>query len=176
VRGPLTAIVAAAFGVACATSGAAQPTASAVPASMPPAPAAATTAATPLPHLVLTAALLAGLAADGHGVRRRRLERDVLGHRSRRAAGKIRRTRRCGLHGRAAADYALLRAVDGYRTVFALAELDPSLTSKVVLIADQRNGAPLDAKLGPFRAIVPDEKHHLRWIRNVIEVDVVNPP
>jgi hypothetical protein len=80
------------------------------------------------------------------------------------------------LRGAAGADYVLVRAADGYRTVFALVELDPAVTDKIVLLADQRNGAALGSDLGPFRLIVPDEKHHLRWIRNVVEIEVVSPP
>jgi len=80
------------------------------------------------------------------------------------------------LRGTAAAEYALVRASDGYRALFALGELDPALTNKIVLLADRRDGAPLDASIGPFRVIVPDEKHHVRWIRNVVSVDVGSAP
>lgn len=57
-----------------------------------------------------------------------------------------------------------------------MADFNPGISDKIVLLADHRNDAPLDAKLGPFRVIVPDEKHHLRWIRNVVSIDVVNAP
>lgn len=80
------------------------------------------------------------------------------------------------LRGRAAADYVLVRAADGYRAVFALTELDAAVTEKIVILADQRNGGAIGADLGPFRMIVPNEKHHLRWVRNVIEVDVLAAP
>ena len=80
------------------------------------------------------------------------------------------------LRGAAASDYVLVRASDGYRAVFALAELDAGLTDKVVLLADARNGAPLGADSGPFRIVVPDEKHHVRWVRNVTDVQVIHAP
>jgi hypothetical protein len=80
------------------------------------------------------------------------------------------------LHGSAAADYVLVRAADGYRALFALPELDPAVTDKIVLLADLRNGAPLGPQLGPFRIVVPDEKRHLRWIHSAVEVDVVAAP
>jgi hypothetical protein len=38
---------------------------------------------------------------------------------------------------------------------------------KVVLIVDKRDGKPLDAKEGPLRLVVPDEKMHARWVRQV---------
>lgn len=81
------------------------------------------------------------------------------------------------LRGRLLAAYAVVVASDGYRVVFALPELDPAVTGKVVLLADQRNGGPLAAGLAPFRIVVPDEKRHARWIRNAVEVDVdLAPP
>ena len=80
------------------------------------------------------------------------------------------------LRGAALADYVLVRAADGYRVVYALPELDATFTDRIVLLADQRNGAPLPADVGPFQIVVPDEKHHARWIRNVIEVDVLASP
>ena len=69
----------------------------------------------------------------------------------------------------------VVRASDGYRAVFALVELDARFTNKVVLVADQRDGAPLGAD-GPFRLVVPDEKHHARWVRNAVEIEVRSAP
>jgi hypothetical protein len=80
------------------------------------------------------------------------------------------------LRGRALADYVLVCASDGYRTVFALPELDATFVDKIVLLADQLNGAPIGTDVGPFRIIVPDEKHRSRWVRNVIELDVLSAP
>ena len=65
-----------------------------------------------------------------------------------------------------------MTATDGYRAVFALAELDAGLTDKVILLADARDGKPLEPKYGPFQIIIPDEKHRVRWVRNVREIDV----
>jgi hypothetical protein len=80
------------------------------------------------------------------------------------------------LRGRALADYVLVRASDGYRAVFALPELDATFTDKIVLLADQINGAPIGSDAGPFRILVPDEKHRARWVRNVTELDVMSAP
>lgn len=73
--------------------------------------------------------------------------------------------------GPALAAYVLVRASDGYRAVFALPELDPGFTDRVVLLADQRDGAPLPAQLGPYRIVVAGEKRAARWVRNVTEID-----
>jgi DMSO/TMAO reductase YedYZ molybdopterin-dependent catalytic subunit len=67
----------------------------------------------------------------------------------------------------------LVKAADGYKVVFSLAELDPSFSDRQVLLAFRRNGAELDAKTGPFRVVVPGEKKHGRWIRQVTESEVV---
>jgi hypothetical protein len=80
------------------------------------------------------------------------------------------------LRGRYLAAYAIVIATDGYRAVFALPELDPAFTDRIVLLADQRNGAPLPADLGPFRIVIPDEKRAARWIHSAVEIDVEPVP
>lgn len=71
-----------------------------------------------------------------------------------------------GLRGPALANYLVVEASDGYRAVFALPELDPACTDRVILLADRRDGKPLDEKHGPLR-VVPGEKRHSRWVRQV---------
>jgi DMSO/TMAO reductase YedYZ molybdopterin-dependent catalytic subunit len=68
--------------------------------------------------------------------------------------------------------FLLLEAADKYRAVFALPELDAMFTDKVVLLADRRDGKPLNEKEGPLRIIVPDEKRHGRWVRQVIALTI----
>jgi DMSO/TMAO reductase YedYZ molybdopterin-dependent catalytic subunit len=63
--------------------------------------------------------------------------------------------------------YLVVEAADGYRAVYALPELDPAYTDKVILLADKRDGKPMDAKEGPLRIVVPDEKRQARWVRQV---------
>jgi DMSO/TMAO reductase YedYZ molybdopterin-dependent catalytic subunit len=71
------------------------------------------------------------------------------------------------LRGSSMALYLLVEAADGYRVVFALPELDPAFTERVVLLADHRDGQPLTTTEGPLRLVVPDEKRHARWARQV---------
>jgi DMSO/TMAO reductase YedYZ molybdopterin-dependent catalytic subunit len=66
----------------------------------------------------------------------------------------------------------LVEAADGYRAVFALAELDPELTDRVVILADTKDGQPLPGREGPLRLIVPGEKRPARWVRQVTAVTV----
>jgi hypothetical protein len=69
--------------------------------------------------------------------------------------------------GPALATVVTASARDGYRVAFALAELEPSVTGKVVLLADVRDGKPLSDSEGPWRVVVPGEKRPARWIRQV---------
>jgi hypothetical protein len=63
---------------------------------------------------------------------------------------------------------------DGYRAAFALAEFDAGFTDQVVLLVDRRDGKPLSAREGPLRIIVPSEKRHARWVREVSSLTVRN--
>jgi hypothetical protein len=76
------------------------------------------------------------------------------------------------LRGKGMDLYLLVTASDGYRVVFALPELDSGFTDRLVLLADHRDGKSLSPAEGPFRIVVPGEKRHARWIRNVIELSV----
>jgi DMSO/TMAO reductase YedYZ molybdopterin-dependent catalytic subunit len=72
-----------------------------------------------------------------------------------------------GLRGKNLALYLVVEASDGYRAVYALPELDPAYTDKVIMLVDRRDGKALDAKEGPLRIVVPDEKMRARWARQV---------
>jgi DMSO/TMAO reductase YedYZ molybdopterin-dependent catalytic subunit len=76
------------------------------------------------------------------------------------------------LRGPAMALYVVVEAADNYRAVFALAELDQAFTDRVILLADRRDGKALSTKESPFQIIVPGEKKHARWVRQVIRLKV----
>jgi DMSO/TMAO reductase YedYZ molybdopterin-dependent catalytic subunit len=80
------------------------------------------------------------------------------------------------LRGSNMALYLLVEAADGYRVVFALPELDPAFTERVVLLADHRDGQPLAATEGPLRLVVPAEKRQARWVRQVGSCTVRRAP
>lgn len=67
----------------------------------------------------------------------------------------------------------LVEASDGYKVVFALAEIDPDFATREVLLADKRDGRPLDDKHGPFQIVAPGDKRAGRWIRQVTAIKVV---
>jgi hypothetical protein len=65
------------------------------------------------------------------------------------------------------------RAPDGYQVLFSLAEFDPAFSDRVIILADHRDGKPLDNREGPLRIIVPGDKRHARWIRGVDTLEVL---
>ena len=69
--------------------------------------------------------------------------------------------------------YVLIEALDGYQVIFSLPEIDPEFTDQTVLLAYIVDGEPLGTGTGPFRLIVPHEKRHARWIREVSSITVV---
>lgn len=168
IRSFVAAVLAAAFVAGTSLGAAAQTT---------PAPAASTSTPLHPVHVVLTGPALAGLprrtitVSEEHGGNATYSGVDVgaLLARAGAPAGKA-------ISGAALSSYVLVRAADGYRAVFALPELDPAFAERVVLLADQRNGEPLSAQLGPYRIVVAGEKRAARWVRNVTEIDVEPVP
>jgi Oxidoreductase molybdopterin binding domain len=70
-------------------------------------------------------------------------------------------------HKTAAACYLVVEAADGYRAVFAWAELDESIMDKPVYLVTHRNGKPLSSTEGPFELVAPGEKRNARWVHQV---------
>jgi hypothetical protein len=66
----------------------------------------------------------------------------------------------------------LVEAADGYKVVYALAEIDPAFASREIILADKRDGKPLDAKEGPFRIVAPGDKRPARWARQITTLRV----
>ena|SRR5208283_1614473 len=77
------------------------------------------------------------------------------------------------LRGPRMAEVLLVSAADGYRVAFALAEIDPAFATREIVLADKRDGKPLDAKEGPFRIVAPGDKRPARWIRQVTELRII---
>jgi len=76
------------------------------------------------------------------------------------------------LRGVALSGYIVATGSDGYIAVIALAEADPSFHSGEVLVADTMNGQPLDAKSGPFKLVVTEDKRPARWVRNLVSIEL----
>lgn len=80
------------------------------------------------------------------------------------------------LRGPALASYVLVTARDGYRVVYSLAELDPSLGNRHIVLADRCDGQPLSEEDGPLRLVAPEELRPARWVRQVQSITVVRAP
>jgi hypothetical protein len=76
------------------------------------------------------------------------------------------------LRGKLLANQLLIEAADKYRVAFSLPEVDPDWTDNVVLLATTRNGAPLDQVHGPLQIVIPSEKRHSRWVKQVVKLTV----
>lgn len=68
------------------------------------------------------------------------------------------------LRGKALALVLVAEGADGYRVTFALAELDPSIGNKQVLLVHEMDGRPLPEGAGPWRLVVPSDSRPTRWI------------
>jgi len=76
------------------------------------------------------------------------------------------------LRGKALSDYIVVTGSDGYKAVLALAEADPEFHPGDVLVADQMDGKPLDAKIGPLRLVVTEDKRPARSVHNLVSIEV----
>lgn len=71
---------------------------------------------------------------------------------------------------------AVIEAADGYKVVFALAELDPGYSADPVLLVDRRDGKPVAQEEGPLRLVAPADRHPARWVRQVVKIAVREVP
>ena len=78
------------------------------------------------------------------------------------------------LRGKRLTDSLIVEATDKYRVLFSLPEVDPDWTDKVVLLATARAGQPLDAAHGPVQLVVPGDKRHSRWVKQVVRLSIHN--
>ena len=76
------------------------------------------------------------------------------------------------LRGKRLTDYLLVKTADGYRVVFALPELDSSYRDTEILLADSRDGKPLEGSDGRLRLVIPHEKRYARWVRQIVALSI----
>ena len=77
------------------------------------------------------------------------------------------------LRGENLAKYVLVKASDGYKVVFSLPEIDPEFSEKIILLAYEVDGEPLATTEGPFRVVVPQDKKHASWIRQLNSIQII---
>ena len=80
------------------------------------------------------------------------------------------------LRGPALATRLVVEAADGYRVVLALADLDPSLGGRRILLADRVDGKPLPADEAPWRLIVAGDQRPARSARQIVTIKVLGEP
>jgi hypothetical protein len=69
--------------------------------------------------------------------------------------------------------YIIVTAADDYKAIYTLAEIDPLFGNRVIIVADRQDKKALPVQDGPFQIIVPGERKHGRWIRQVTGIEVV---
>jgi DMSO/TMAO reductase YedYZ molybdopterin-dependent catalytic subunit len=79
------------------------------------------------------------------------------------------------LRGKLLNTCVIAEAEDGYKVVFAIAELDSGMTNSEILVADTVDGAPIDPKRGPFRLVAPHDKRPARWVRMLKSITISAP-
>jgi DMSO/TMAO reductase YedYZ molybdopterin-dependent catalytic subunit len=72
--------------------------------------------------------------------------------------------------------FAIFRAHDGYRALFALPEFDPGFTSARALVADKMDGKPIPSNRGPLRLVIPGEKDGARGVYMLERIEVQSAP
>jgi hypothetical protein len=76
------------------------------------------------------------------------------------------------VHGKALSEYIVATGSDGYKAVLALAEVEPDFHPGDVLVTDTVDGKPLDAKSGPFKLVVTEDKRPARSVHNLVSVEI----
>lgn len=76
------------------------------------------------------------------------------------------------LRGKALSDYVVATGSDGYKSVLALGEIDPSFHPGEVIVADTMDGKPLDGHSGPFKLVVTEDKRPARSVRNLVSIEL----
>ena len=62
---------------------------------------------------------------------------------------------------------------DHYSVLYSLAEVDPSIHTGDIIVADTIDGHPLD-KDGVFKMVSTEERRPARWVRNLTRISVVD--
>ena len=66
----------------------------------------------------------------------------------------------------------IAEGTDKYSVLYALAEVDPSIHTGDVIVADYVDGQKL-GKDGAFKMVSTEERRPARWVRNLAEVSVI---
>lgn len=76
------------------------------------------------------------------------------------------------VRGKRLAEFLVVEAKDGYKAIFSLTEFDPDFTDSIILLADKIDGKPLNEEHGYWHMIVPNQKRHGRWVRQIVKITI----
>ena len=76
------------------------------------------------------------------------------------------------LHGPALDQVVIVTGRDGFIAVLAIAETSLTLKSDPVILADEEDGKPLDAKQGPYRLVIGGELKQPRSVWGVVGIEL----
>jgi len=80
------------------------------------------------------------------------------------------------LRGKALAHYIVASGSDGYQTILSLGEVDSEFHPGEILVAETMDGKPLDARSGPLKLVVTEDKHPARSVRNLVQIELKTAP
>jgi hypothetical protein len=80
------------------------------------------------------------------------------------------------LMGRYLNQIVVAKGADGFTSTYSLGETDPIYRANPVIIADSKDGQPLDAKEGPYRLVVDGDLRPGRSPRALVSVEVKAVP
>ena len=66
----------------------------------------------------------------------------------------------------------IAEGTDGYKVLYSIAEVDPTVHTGQILVADTLDGKPIAAN-GAFKMISTEEKRPARWVRNLNKISVI---
>jgi hypothetical protein len=80
------------------------------------------------------------------------------------------------LMGRYLNQVVTAKGADGFTASYSLGETDPIYRTNPVIIADSKDGQPLDAREGPYRLVVDGDLRPGRSVRALVSVEVKAVP
>jgi hypothetical protein len=80
------------------------------------------------------------------------------------------------LMGRYLNQVVVAKGSDGFTSTYSLGETDPIYRANPVIIADTKDGQPLDAKEGPYRLVVDGDLRPGRSVRMLGSIEVKAVP
>ncbi|MDT3403135.1 hypothetical protein [Mucilaginibacter terrae] len=69
--------------------------------------------------------------------------------------------------------YIIVTAADNYKAIYTLPEIDPLFANRTIILANKVDKQLLPEGYAPYQIIVPGERKHARWLRQVVSIELV---